>query len=264
MSNNRNGSGPMDSSSEEEDLAHLDPQSREEYLKQQKLIKEQVRRSANPNLVNAKKRSLYDSDANGNGLATDNTNSTSTSSNMPHFKKLMQDKSISTNLNGNAKLIKPKKGISTGPSFKRPFRKEDELTAPYKYTPPVKEFKYGPTKIRITQDPNEHSHHFKHPFNVFSHQYNEFIRLVLKNQKLTTQSSTANTGPVYKFNYTYAVGLAKALGMNLRKEAFSEQNMKSREHVNQLKEKLIFSFWRKINESNKDLTPTINSGSSQG
>lgn len=89
MSNNRNGSGAMESSSEEEDLTHLDPQSREEYLKQQKMIKEQVRRSANPNLVNAKKRSLYDSDTNGNGLATENTNSTSTSSNMAHFKKLM-------------------------------------------------------------------------------------------------------------------------------------------------------------------------------
>lgn len=109
-----------------------------------------MRRSANPNLVNAKKRSLYDSDANGNGLATDNMNSTSTSSNMPHFKKLMQDKSISTNLNGNGKLLKPKKGISTGPNFKRPFRKDDEFTAAYKYAAPVREFKHGPTKIRIT------------------------------------------------------------------------------------------------------------------
>ena len=99
---------------------------------------------------------------------------------MPQFKKLMQDKSISTNLAGNQKL-KPKKGISTGPNFKRPFRKDDEFTAAYKYTPPVKEYKYGPTKIRIVADPNEHSHHFKHPFNVFTHQYNEFIRLVLKN-----------------------------------------------------------------------------------
>ena len=48
--------------------------------------------------------------------------------------------------------------------------------------------------------------------------------------------------------------------MNLRKEAFSEQNMKSREHVNQLKERLIFCFWRKINESNKDLSPNIGAG----
>ena len=40
--------------------------------------------------------------------------------------------------------------------------------------------------------------------------------------------------------------------------------MKSREHVNQLKEKLIFCFWRKINESNKDLTPNVGGSSSQG
>jgi len=58
-------------------------------LKQQKMIKDQISRSANPNLANTKKRSLYDSDANGNGLATDQMNSTSTSSNMPQFKKLM-------------------------------------------------------------------------------------------------------------------------------------------------------------------------------
>lgn len=69
---------------------------------------------------------------------------------------------------------------------------------------------------------------------------------------------------MYKFNYIYAVGLAKALGMNLRKEAFSEQNMKSREHVNQLKERLIFSFWRKINEWNKDLSPNVGAGNSMG
>lgn len=173
---------------------------------------------------------------------------------MPQFRKLMQDKSMSNNLIGNGKLIKPKKGISTGPNFKRPFRKDDELSVGYKYTAPVREFKYGATKIRITQDANEHSHHFKHPFNVFSNQYNEFIRLVLKNQKLITQSSNTNTGPVYKFNYNYATGLAKALGMNLRKDMFSEQNMKSREHVNQLKEKLIFCFWRKINELNRDVS----------
>ena len=131
--------------------------------------------------MNNKKRSLYDSDANGNGLATDQMNSTSTSSNMPQFKKLMQDKSIPTNLTGNHQALKPKKGISTGPNFKRPLRKDDEFTVPYKYTPPVKEYRHAPTKIRIVADPNEHSHHFKHPFNTFTHQYNEFIRLVLKN-----------------------------------------------------------------------------------
>lgn len=132
------------------------------------MIKEQLRRSANPNLVNSKKRSLYDSDANGNGLVTDHMNSTTTSSNIPQFRKLIHDKSISNNILINPKLSKQKKGISTGPNFKRPFKKDDEFTMAYKYHPPVKEFKYPPTKIRITQDPSEHSHHFKHPFNVFS------------------------------------------------------------------------------------------------
>ena len=45
--------------------------------------------------------------------------------------------------------------------------------------------------------------------------------------------------------------------MQLKKDAFSESNMKSREHVNTLKEKLIVCFWRKLNESNKDLTPQL-------
>ena len=63
------------------------------------------------------------------------------------------------NLGGNGKA-KTKKGVSTGPSYKRPFRKDDEFTAAYKYTPPAKEFKHGPTKIRIVQDPNEHRLHF--------------------------------------------------------------------------------------------------------
>jgi hypothetical protein len=55
------------------------------------------------------------------------------------------------------------------------------------------------------------------------------------------------------------MGLAKALGLNLRKDAFSDANMKSREHQTQIKEKLIFAFWRKLNEENLDLTPTKNS-----
>jgi hypothetical protein len=33
--------------------------------------------------------------------------------------------------------------------------------------------------------------------------------------------------------------------------------MKSRDYVCQLKEKLIFCFWKKLNESNKDLTPHL-------
>jgi len=31
--------------------------------------------------------------------------------------------------------------------------------------------------------------------------------------------------------------------------------MKSREYINSLKEKLVYGLWRKLNESNKDLTP---------
>ena len=54
------------------------------------------------------------------------------------------------------------------------------------------------------------------------------------------------------------MGLAKALGLNLKRDAFSESNMKSRDYVCQLKEKLMFCFWRKLNESNKDLTPHLN------
>jgi hypothetical protein len=38
------------------------------------------------------------------------------------------------------------------------------------------------------------------------------MRLVFKNKNLTTQ----------KFNANYAMGLAKALGLNLKKDAFSE------------------------------------------
>jgi hypothetical protein len=54
------------------------------------------------------------------------------------------------------------------------------------------------------------------------------------------------------------MGLAKALGMNIKKDAFSEGNMKSREYVNLLKEKLIFCLWKKLNDSNRDLTPHLN------
>lgn len=45
--------------------------------------------------------------------------------------------------------------------------------------------------------------------------------------------------------------------MTLKKDAFSETNMKSREYVNTLKEKLIACMWKKLNESNKDLTPQL-------
>jgi|TARA_B110000285_G_C15126501_1_gene620583 hypothetical protein len=46
--------------------------------------------------------------------------------------------------------------------------------------------------------------------------------------------------------------------MNLKKDAFAEANMKNREHVLFLKEKLIFCFWKKIIEENRDCEPTHN------
>lgn len=56
-----------------------------------------------------------------------------------------------------------------------------------------------------------------------------------------------------KFNQGYALGLAKVLGLNLKKDAFSEQNMKNREHVNNLKEKLIQSFWKQLHSENREV-----------
>ena len=148
------------------------------------MMREGLRRTGNTNLVNGKKKSMYDSDANGNGLDYNGMNLTSGSSNMPHFKKLIQDKSMSQNLGKNM-MAKGKKGvgISTGPNFKRPFKKDDEFTCGYKYVTPIKEYpsKYGPTKIKIHQDITTYDHHLTHPFNIFSNQYNEFIKLVLKN-----------------------------------------------------------------------------------
>ena len=45
--------------------------------------------------------------------------------------------------------------------------------------------------------------------------------------------------------------------MNIKKDALSDANMKSRDHQAQIKEKLIFCVWKKLNEENGDLTPTI-------
>ena len=52
------------------------------------------------------------------------------------------------------------------------------------------------------------------------------------------------------------MGLAKCLGIKANKETFSEQNMKSREHLSNLKEKLIFNFYKILSEENKDIFPT--------
>ena len=88
---------------------------------------------------------------------------------------------------------------------------------------------YEKTKIKIVQDIKAHQHHFKHPFNVLSNQYNEFIRLIFKNNKSEN-----------KLNLNYVVGLSKAIGLNLKKEAFSLENLQNRDHLNNLKEKLAF------------------------
>lgn len=190
-------------------------------------------------MTHGKKRSMYESDTNG-ALQTDQMNSTSASSNMPQFKKLMFDK-----ISDVEKYRMPKARLnSNGP--RRATKKEDDSNAVYRYHSPVKEFpaKYGPTKIRICQDVKAHVHHKKHAINIFFNQYNEMIK-ILKNK-----------GPT-KLNTNYAMGLARALGLTLRRDAFSEQNLKSREHLNQIKEKMASCFYKKINEENKDITPAV-------
>ena len=45
--------------------------------------------------------------------------------------------------------------------------------------------------------------------------------------------------------------------MNLKRDALSDATMKSRDHQAQIKEKLIFCFWKKLNDENRDLTPIV-------
>ena len=47
------------------------------------------------------------------------------------------------------------------------------------------------------------------------------------------------------------MGLAKAMGMNLKKDAFSEQNLKTRDHILMIKEKLAYAFYKKLNDQNR-------------
>ena len=135
--------------------------------------------------------------------------------------------------------------------------KAEEQLQVYKYQAPVKDFeKYKATKIKVIQDITAHSHHDKHPMNIFFNQYNEFIKLVFKNGKTPNPAPIGN-GQSQKINQTYTMGLARALGMNLRKDALSDANMKSRDHQMSLKEKLIFCLWKKLNEENRDVNPGI-------
>lgn len=115
------------------------------------------------------------------------------------------------------KTIKLPSG-TTGPIMRRIVKKEEG----YRYTPLIKPENelYGKTKIKIVQDIRAHEHHFKHPFNILSNQYNEFIRLIFKNNKNDN-----------KLNLNYVVGLSKAIGLNLKKEAFSVENLSNRDHL---------------------------------
>jgi len=83
---------------------------------------------------------------------------------------------------------------------------------------------------------------------VFFDQYNEFIRLIFKNQKASAHDK--------KLDVNYAIGLARALGLRANKDTFSETNLRSREHLGQLKERLYFRFLKKLADSNKELIPT--------
>ena len=123
-------------SSSEEDEAEL--AAKEEYNKKIDFIK-----SANDGSKKAKlnlikgghKRSMYDSDTNGNGDS--NMNSTSASSNIAQFKKLLlerKDFQQNNNMSDSDKPIKPRKisSVSTGPTFKRVSKRDDD-GVPYKY-----------------------------------------------------------------------------------------------------------------------------------
>lgn len=72
------------------------------------------------------------------------------------------------------------------PNLKSKMKNDDQQY--YKYVPPAKDFpKYKETKIKICQDITLNTHYRGHPINVFTHQYNEFVRLVFKNQKTHPQ-----------------------------------------------------------------------------
>lgn len=63
-------------------------------------------------------------------------------------------------------------------------------------------------------------------------------------------------------NVPYVLGLGKALGLKVTKDTFSDQNMKSREAIQQLKEKLITRFYRMLQTENKEIFPTPPQGKS--
>ena len=89
----------------------------------------------------------------------------------------------------------------------------------YKYSEPIKSFDYKLANIKIHHvDSREHR---DHPLNIMFNQYNELNRILFKN----------NNNKNVKFGNQYIMGLTKALGMNLKKDALSEKNMESKEHI---------------------------------
>ena len=106
------------------DLKHNDESSEED---EEHRLREHIRRTANPNLINAKKQSLYDSDA--QPFNYENMNSTQSSQYLPaQFKKLLQEKTLAIGQDPNFAKLKAKTN-STGPIIKRQYK--DELG--YKY-----------------------------------------------------------------------------------------------------------------------------------
>jgi len=57
-------------------------------------------------------------------------------------------------------------------------------------------------------------------------------------------------------NISYLVGLGRVLGLKVNKDTFSEQNLKSRECIQKLKEMLAFRLMYKLQAENKDIFPT--------
>lgn len=122
----------------------------------------------------------------------------------------------------------------------------DNKIEKYSYKEPVKIFKQKSTRIKIVQDIEKNLEHRSHGLVKFLNQYNEFIKLVIKYQKpLSGQKSS--------FNPDYAKWLTKQLGMSLKKDAFMEKNLLSRENIVQIKERLAFALYKKLHDENLDL-----------
>ena len=75
--------------------------------------------------------------------------------------------------------------------------------------------------------------------NIMFNQYNELTKLLFRNNKNAKKTNQ------------YLMGLAHSIGMHPKKDAFSEKNMASKEHVTILKEKLAMIFWESIARENR-------------